>query len=274
MTSASSISGDPQTLSAAAWRERWMILVPLGILLAFTALCYMLPLDMTCSRPFFLGGFHGWLGDRWFVEDLCYAASPIPGIVMGIGAILVLVVSHWSKEIAARKAAAGFLLCVLIAGPLLLVNGIFKPTISRPRPNQLVTFGGIPAENASYVAPWQLSSVEGNSFPSGHASMGFIWMAPAFIYWRRNPRAVALWIVVGLLYGVAIGFFRVAVGAHFLSDIVWSCGIVYFSGLALYLCLGGWKTNAFQNQPSNKLVEIAAASEAAAQCLQPEAQAA
>ncbi|EAQ82821.1 hypothetical protein DSM3645_10487 [Blastopirellula marina DSM 3645] len=267
-------SCDPQNLCEAAWRERWMILMPLAILLAFTIVCFWLPIDIICSRFFYLSAFDGWAGDYWFSEDLCYSVSPLPGVVLGIGAIIVLVIGRWSPELAARKPVARFLLCVVLAGPLLLVNAMIKPAISRPRPHQLAVFGGERPENVRYVAPWQLSAIDGKSFPSGHASMGFLWMAPAFLYWRRKRWPVALWMTLGILYGTAIGFFRIAVGAHFLSDIVWSCGIVYFSGLAMYLLLGGWRTGAFETQQPNKVNEITAASEAAAQGLQPEAQAA
>ncbi|UUO06202.1 phosphatase PAP2 family protein [Blastopirellula sp. J2-11] len=269
-----SASRVPQTLFEAVWRERWVILMPLAILLAFTIACFWLPIDMFCSHYFYLSKLDGWAGDYWFSEDLCYTVSPLPGVVLGIGAIIVLVIGRWSPELASRQPIARFLLCVVIAGPLILVNGVIKPAIGRPRPNQLAAFGGERPNNVRYVAPWQLSKTDGKSFPSGHASMGFLWMAPAFLYWRRKHWSVALWLTLGLLYGTAIGFFRVAVGAHFLSDIVWSCGIVYFSGLAMYLLLGGWRTGAFQTQQSNKVIEITAASEAAAQGLQPEAQAA
>lgn len=264
----------PQTLRQAVWRERWTILAPLALLTAFTVLCYLLPIDQACTRYFYFGGHDGWAGDYWFLEDLCYSISPLPGIVMGIGAILVLVLGRWFPELAARKPLARFLLLVVLAGPLLLVNTLVKPVISRPRPHQLTEFGGELPQEVKYVAPWQLSAVEGKSFPSGHASMGFLWMAPAFFFWRKNSLAVALWLSLGVLFGAGIGFFRVAVGAHFLSDIVWSCGIVYFSGLAMYLVLGGWREGAFLARRSDQGDEITAASEAAAQSLQPESQAA
>ncbi|MFI4874649.1 MAG: phosphatase PAP2 family protein, partial [Blastopirellula sp. JB062] len=219
----------PHTLAAALWRERWSFLTPLALLSAFTALCFLAPIDMASSRYVYLTPFDGWAGDYWFTEDLCYYASPVPGIVLGIGACLVLVVGLWSSALAKRRQAAGLLLCVVLAGPLILVNGVLKPGMSRPRPCQLATFGGGNPQ-VVYVAPWQASSAVGKSFPSGHASMGFLWMAPAFLYWRRNYWASAAWLTIGVVLGLAVGYFRMAVGAHFVSDIVWSGGIVYFSG--------------------------------------------
>lgn len=267
-------AGEPRSLQEAIWRERWTILVPLTLLAAFTAACYLTPIDQVCSRFYYTAGHYGWAGDHWFTEDLCYYISPIPGVVLGIAAIVVLVLGRWSPELAARKPVARFILFVVLAGPLLLVNGLIKPAIGRPRPNQLAEFGAYKPKNVHYVAPWQLSKVDGKSFPSGHASMGFLWMAPAFLYWRRNRWAVAGWMTVGVLFGAGIGFFRIAVGAHFLSDIVWSCGIVYFSGLAMYLALGGWRDGAFQAQLPDEVNENTAARDAAAQGPQSEAQAA
>lgn len=63
---------------------------------------------------------------------------------------------------------------------------------------------------------------EGRSFPSGHSSVGFALLALWFI-WRRERPDWALWgLGAGLLFGYAIGLARISVGAHYLSDVIWS----------------------------------------------------
>ena len=71
------------------------------------------------------------------------------------------------------------------------------------------------------------------SFPSGHASMGFYLMAPAFVCYRRRPRLALGFLLLGLISGGIIGMARVVAGGHFPSDIVWAGGVVYFTALAL-----------------------------------------
>jgi membrane-associated PAP2 superfamily phosphatase len=54
-----------------------------------------------------------------------------------------------------------------------------------------------------------------------------------YILWRgRRPRAAALGLVAGLVAGSILSMQRIVVGAHFLSDCVWSAGIIYLTALA------------------------------------------
>jgi membrane-associated PAP2 superfamily phosphatase len=126
---------------------------------------------------------------------------------------------------------AGLFLAALLAlGPGLIVNGIFKPYLCRPRPHQVTDFGG----QQTFVAAWGMgTSVEGKSFPCGHASMGFYLMAPAFLLYRRHRRLAIGFVLLGLVCGTAIGLARIADGDHFPSDVLWAAGMVYLSGLGL-----------------------------------------
>jgi membrane-associated PAP2 superfamily phosphatase len=123
-----------------------------------------------------------------------------------------------------------FLAATLALGPGLLVNGIFKPNWGRPRPHQTVEFGG----KQAFVAVWGMgTSRYSKSFPSGHASMGFYLMAPAFLLYRRRRAWAFAFLLLGLAAGLALGIARIAQGAHFPSDVLWSAGMVYLSGLLL-----------------------------------------
>jgi membrane-associated PAP2 superfamily phosphatase len=77
----------------------------------------------------------------------------------------------------------------------------------------------------------------GMSFPSGHASMGFYLMAPAFLLFHRR-RLAHSFVLVGLAGGLALGITRILQGAHFPSDVLWSAGFVYLSSLAMALAFG------------------------------------
>jgi hypothetical protein len=125
-----------------------------------------------------------------------------------------------------------FLLVVLtsVIGAGILVNGILKPYWGRPRPNQIQELGGqYPYQNVfSPGIPGK-----GKSFPSGHASMGFLFVS--LVYFRRKSIVIA-WIggIGGLAYGTALSATRVVQGAHFVTDCMWSLGVIWLVATALY----------------------------------------
>jgi lipid A 4'-phosphatase len=65
------------------------------------------------------------------------------------------------------------------------------------------------------------------AFTSGHAAAGFSFIALYFV--ARSP----LWLWLSLACGGLIGWTRVAVGAHFLSDVVFSFFLVYLISAAV-----------------------------------------
>jgi membrane-associated PAP2 superfamily phosphatase len=44
-------------------------------------------------------------------------------------------------------------------------------------------------------------------------------------------------LATGLVYGFLVGYARIAQGAHFLSDVIWALGIVYFTAVSLFYLL-------------------------------------
>jgi len=113
-----------------------------------------------------------------------------------------------------------FLVLSLALGPGLVVNGILKEWWGRARPGDIIPFGG----EATFTPPWMIADqcASNCSFVSGHASMAFWVVAFALL----APRPARPWAVaVALLFGVAVGLARIAVGGHFLSDVVFA-GII------------------------------------------------
>jgi len=134
----------------------------------------------------------------------------------------------------ARRPAALFLVLSLLLGPGLLVNVIFKDHWGRARPAQVENFGG----HAHFTPAWMISDQCGKncSFVSGDASLGYALTALAFV--SRRPR---IWLAIGLVVGSSLGLMRMGQGGHFLSDVVFSFYVVYFTAWALhrFMTLGG-----------------------------------
>jgi membrane-associated PAP2 superfamily phosphatase len=119
--------------------------------------------------------------------------------------------------------AAIFLIVTLALAPGLFVNVLLKNHWSRPRPVAVVEFGG-----TERFVPWwdpRGQCLRNCSFVSGEASSAFWTLAPASLappQWRLLAYTAA-----GLL-GIAMSVVRMAMGAHFFSDVAFA-GIFTFS---------------------------------------------
>jgi membrane-associated phospholipid phosphatase len=109
------------------------------------------------------------------------------------------------------------LLCVAV-GPGLIVNVALKDHWGRPRPRQIIEFGG----KFTYVQPLVPAEARGKSFPCGHCSVGYLYAVGWWVWRRRHPRRALISLIAGLTLGTLLGLGRMATGAHFLSDAVWS----------------------------------------------------
>jgi membrane-associated PAP2 superfamily phosphatase len=139
-------------------------------------------------------------------------------------------VSFFWKKLGDWRDPGLFFALLLIVGPGILVNCVFKPYWSRPRPHATTEFGGPRA----FLPVWQRGfGDEDSSFPSGHAATAFYLMAPAFVCYRRRPWLAAGFLLFGIASGVVVGLARIVAGGHFPSDVLWAGGIVYFTALAL-----------------------------------------
>jgi lipid A 4'-phosphatase len=114
-----------------------------------------------------------------------------------------------------------YLLLALLVGPGLIVNLGLKEHWGRARPSYVAEFGG-PQRYTPPLAPTH--ECDSNcGFVSGDAALAFFLMAGAFV----DPRRRRAWLLAGLAAGGVVGFWRMAAGGHFLSDIVFAGLVVY-----------------------------------------------
>jgi lipid A 4'-phosphatase len=166
-----------------------------------------------------------------------YNYGPWPAIAVTATALLLLAASIWIRPLRARWRVHAFLVLAMVLGPGLVVNTVFKDHFGRPRPHEIVEFGGSRAFHALGVP----GKAPGRSFPSGHASMGFYFLAFFYLNWRRSKRRALAFLAFALFFGGAIGFARMMQGDHFPSDVLWAGGFVFLvcHGLYVWLRPGG-----------------------------------
>lgn len=122
-----------------------------------------------------------------------------------------------------RHLSAVFV-CAALLGPGLLIEGVLKNTVGRPRPVQTVQFGG----SEPFHGPFTPGDhpERHRSFVSSHAAAGFALMALGL---TCRPAARRRWLLVGLVAGSAVGAGRIMQGGHYLSDIVFAFYAVWLS---------------------------------------------
>jgi lipid A 4'-phosphatase len=208
-------------------------IVPIAILIGLTIPFWTTHLDESLAARFYTPGV-GWVHGSEQPWAALKQYGVIPAWITLLGALSVLVASIGMRRARPHRRAAMFLVFAMALGPGLLVNTVFKQHWGRPRPSDLVEFGG----DRAYVKPWvKHAPHNGGSFPSGHAATGFYLLVPYFLL-RGRWRGRALgFLALGLAYGSLMGFARMMQGAHFASDVLWSLGFVYLTGLALVYLL-------------------------------------
>jgi len=150
------------------------------------------------------------------------------GAVVGIAC---LVRGSWPRSDRLWRRVGVFLLLSLAIGPGLLVNGFFKSEWGRPRPADILEFGGRhefrPPHDPGAGGPPEAGGA-GRSFPSGHAAVAF-WSSAVFFVGRfAFSRYCGAALAATLAFGLLAGFARIAAGRHFLSDILWA-GLLVFT---------------------------------------------
>lgn len=212
-----------------AWHDQALA----GLLLVAIALFAAFPqLDLSVSARLYEPGAGFVHRDDPVVQAL-YRFTPWigRGLMLGVFVYWLLCRLRPAWVNTAWQHGAALSLVAALLGPGLLIEGVLKPYWQRPRPVQVVTFGG----SHAYQPPFRFCGDcrSHHSFVSSHAAAGFALAnlgLAAGARWRRR------WLGIGLLTGAVVGAGRLAQGGHFVSDIVFAFFAVWLTGqLVLWL---------------------------------------
>lgn len=184
--------------------------------------------DLYVSEYFYdqnSGGFS--LGQHVFADSI-YSLTNMIGLGIVIALPLMITSSYLLKNefLAAQKKSCVFLLSVCLLGPGLMVNTVLKDNWSRPRPRQVIDFGGSKVYESPFSPSFECEKC--HSFVSGHASVGFFFFGLALLLSNRK------WLLLPCIAGGVIGAVRIVQGGHFFSDVVFSGWVVWFCARILY----------------------------------------
>lgn len=175
-----------------------------------------------------------WPAGNVFPWSMFYRWAPAPAFVIAGCALTVLLAGFFASSCGRWRRQAVFILLFLALGPGLVVN-VLKDHVGRARPRELIEFEG----HHQFTQFWQQGDAgENSSFPSGHAAIAFFVMAPWFVLRDRRRTAAAGFLVLGLTFGILVGIARILQGGHFVSDVLWSGGLLYLIGGSLAIVMG------------------------------------
>ncbi len=207
-----------------------MKILSAATLLALTFFLIYPAADLDFSRLFYVEGT-GFIYREHIISQIIYYSVRILTITLcGLGLFIVFYDASrkffpaFLKKILDRIRAtlkltskqAGFLLWVIIITPGIIVHWVMKPIWERARPVNITEFGGQFQFSSFYHL---FAGQDGNSFPSGHASMATSLVALAFIVPIEKRRTV---LIYTSLYAIIASTCRIWQGGHFLSDVVFS----------------------------------------------------
>ena len=172
---------------------------------------------------------------QWFLAKSppwiwLYDYGVIPGIFLSIISFLTWIFSHTKKKLAILRPY--LLICALtpIIASALLVNVVLKDHTGRPRPREIKQFSG----NWEYLPALQIGIPgRGHSFPCGHCSIAFT-LTSGIVFWRLSRKFAILSLSLGLIYGILMSLARIVQGGHFITDAMWSLGVVWLTLTTLY----------------------------------------
>lgn len=182
---------------------------------------------------------HQFYGENALWCQIIYRLVPIITTTCLIIPAVFLFMSRNNKLMFTRaKYFALVIYASIWIGPGIIVNNVFKDHWGRARPYQVLRDG------RTFTPFWQpnFAHPTDNSFPSGHASVGFFMGVPLLAIRRRKSG-----IVLSLIGGTVIGLVRILEGGHYLSDVVFA-GIMVYLVTAMVMWLSSY---VFKNDKRN-----------------------
>ena len=188
-------------------------------------------IDITVSRFFFR--------DHFILSDLTTVDVFRRGLLWGAALPCVVALIAFSARLIRKPifgfgpAPVHFTLLLHIVGPGMLVNGFLKQTSGRARPEYITDFGGTADFTPALLFADQCS---GNcSFVSAETSALTASAISAFVLTsgvanNTHARYIRILSLIGL---GTIGVLRMALGRHFLSDVVFAVLLTLGCAIAL-----------------------------------------
>lgn len=175
-------------------------------------------LDQTVAFMSYNQDAHFFYGYYSQICDLVYRIVPYLVLFILILPVILLFTKKYSSRELLRLTLINYLSLFMSVG--LIINLTFKPYWGRPRPRDFTS--NISNYRDFWQINWHRSEIE-NSFPSGHASVGFFLGLPFYSLTRQKK-----YLILSCVSGGGIGLVRILQGGHYVTDVLFA-GIIVFA---------------------------------------------
>jgi membrane-associated PAP2 superfamily phosphatase len=170
-------------------------------------------------------------------------------VAPAVVALIVKLALPRRKMLVSGRAVV-FLISTLVLAPGLLVNVVLKDHWGRPRPIDVMQFGG-----DEHFVPWWSTNGDCRdncSFVSGDVA-GALWtVAPAAL---APPPWRALAYAGALALGAGMAAIRIMAGAHFLSDVVFAGVFTFLIVWFMYALIYRWPRTRLSDEAVERALE-------------------
>lgn len=164
--------------------------------------------------------------------DFIFKWGLLPGQLLIAFSLIALIVSYLVNKYKRYRMQALYLVATLAIGAGFITHALLKDHWGRPRPRQVIEFGGTEEYRPFWKPNFSKQSKSMKSFPCGHCTMGFAFFSFYFLGKRlKKPWVSILGTFASLLLGIGLGAARILQGGHFFSDIFATALIMWLTAL-------------------------------------------
>lgn len=204
-------------------------LFPLALLLIFSP--FLNWIDMQISLWIYESNHHQFYDNAF--TFFFYEYGIIPGNILAGSALFVYSFSFFFKNLKKWRKYALFLILTLALGSGLIGHELLKNRWGRPRPKQIVEFGGKQHFRPFYSPNFFAQPEPSKSFICGHCTMGFYFLALMLIGKREKSSFLTrLALVFFIILTIGLSATRLMMGGHFFSDILFAGLIMWYTALS------------------------------------------
>lgn len=203
----------------------WLPLVLLALITPFASF-----LDLKISEYFYQLGNGEFVSNRFY--HFLYHYGTLPANLTVAFAIIVFILSFFILAWKKWRYVALMLIATMLTGGWLITHEVLKEYWGRPRPKQVIEFGGSQPFRPYYSPNFFNQPEPSKSFTCGHCVSGFFFFAVGLAGRRLGNRYLYIGgMALALILGILLSWMRIALGGHFLTDILFSALIMWYSAL-------------------------------------------
>lgn len=178
------------------------------------------PLDLWFQHLLYDGSSHDWLWSRHepIKRFVLYDGIKALLVLFTLGLILLLLFDGEGRLSPQRRSGIVLVVLSMMIAPATV--SLLKWTTDIACPRAVLPFGGLlPYDDLiTHLTSASAYPELQRCFPAGHASGGFALLSLVFLFDSRRARVTAMTFALAL--GWTMGFYKMAIGDHFLSHTV------------------------------------------------------